>query len=222
MSSTFRTLKPKKESSMISNANQKLIYSTSLILSKETKKTAQALAKISQKSGDTLLRLLEHYSVAYNDLINLSAKLFGASKLFLIIDDSLLEKMYSKLIGGSSDNYDSSLKATYRSICFVAAMLTDGHYAIPIDHKIWIRKNFADRYRSKEELAQELISKIASHYSGLTVLMDGLYTTQSMLKWLVEKSIRFEMRFHSNRIIEHKGKKSSVRECGELQSEKNY
>ena len=97
---------------MISNANQKLIYSTSLILSKETKKTAQALAKISQKSGDTLLRLLEHYSVAYNDLINLSAKLFGASKLFLIIDDSLLEKMYSKLIGGSSDNYDSSLKAT--------------------------------------------------------------------------------------------------------------
>ncbi len=78
--------------------------------------------------------------VAVDDLIVLAKKYVDKSKFYIIIDDSLISKRYSKFIGGSGDNYNTTINQTYRLVCFITIMLTDGHYSLPLDHKIWIRE----------------------------------------------------------------------------------
>lgn len=51
--------------------------------------------------------------------------------------------------------------------------------------------------------------------------MDELYATQSLFKWLNENKIRFEVRVHSNRVIEHKSKRHSLRKYHALQLKEN-
>ncbi len=60
---------------MISITNQQLIYPVALILSK-TKKTCEAMASLSGKSGDTFCRLLKEKSVTPHDLVNI-AKIYS-------------------------------------------------------------------------------------------------------------------------------------------------
>ncbi|MBA3954502.1 transposase [Candidatus Dependentiae bacterium] len=203
-------------------ADHKLLYPISLILSTEIKKTAQSLAKASSTSSSTMLRRLDHSCVTVDDLIVLAKKYFGNSKLSIIIDDSLISKRYSKFIRGSGDNYDTTIKQTYRSVCFIAIMLTDGHYSLPLDHKIWMREKFVESYRSKEKLAQELLGKIRHHWPHAIVLMDGLYATPTMFAWLNENKMRFETRIHSNRVIEHKGTKAGIKKHPALQLKNDW
>ena len=101
---------------MISNTEQKLIYSASILLSTD-KKTAESLANISGVSGDTMLRMLQDSSVKPEELILMAIQFFGTNYLKVILDDTVLEKMYSQLIEGSSDNYDASTGHVYRSLC---------------------------------------------------------------------------------------------------------
>lgn len=187
---------------MISKTEQKRIYPLSLLLS-TTKKTAEALAKICHKSGDTMLRILENNSTNSEELIRLAVSLFGTDCLNVILDDTLLEKMYSKLIEGSGDNYDSSTGHVYRSLCSVVAMLSDGWYGLPVAHEFWIKKEIlSDGYKTKVQIGKEIIEFLSNLIRIKTVIVDGLYATKEMLAWLQEKNIKYEMRFHSNRLIQ--------------------
>lgn len=130
----------------------------------------------------------------------------------MIIDDTLILKLYSKIISGTSDNYDSSDGKTYRSLCSVVAMISDGETSIPVSQEIWTSKEFAkDSYAKKWELAQQLIEKIEPELPIYMLLADGLYAIINFLEWLVKKEIRFEMRFHANRVINDKGIKSQIK-----------
>jgi len=57
-------------------------------------------------------------------------------KVYLIIDDTIISKEYSNFIEGTSDNFDPSNSRTYRSLCSVVLILTDGKTSIPITHGI--------------------------------------------------------------------------------------
>ena len=134
---------------MIRKTEQKLIYPVSLLLSTD-KKTAESLARISNKSGDTMLRVLDKNGIKSEDLLQCAIALFGTNKLNLLLDDSLFEKMYSKLIEGSGDNYDSSKGHVYRSLCSVVAMISNGWFGIPVHHDFWINKEIlGDKYKTK-------------------------------------------------------------------------
>ena len=63
---------------------------------------------------------------------------------------------------------------------------------------------------------KELIEKIIKLTSVYGVLMDGLYTTESLMRWLIEKDIRFDGRYHSNRKVETKHECTQVRELKSL------
>ena len=118
----------------------------------------------------------------------------------------------SKIIPGTCDNYDSSDGKTYRSLCAVVAVVTDGTFAIPIDKAIWTSAEFNQTaYAKKWELAKELITKICDELPIYMVLADGLYAIFAFLTWLISKHIKFEMRFHANRVINDKGIKCQIK-----------
>ena len=166
------------------------------------RKTAESLAKVNGTSGDTMLRILDKNPISLETLANVAVAFFGTNCLNAIIDDTVIEKMYSEFIEGSCDNYDSSKNQCYRSLCSVAVMVSNGWSAIPVTHEFWINKEtLEDQYKTKVAIAKELIEHLRMFVRIRTVIMDGLYCTQEMCAWLSENNINYEMRFHSNRII---------------------
>jgi len=195
-------------------------YSISLLMSNVgNKKTCAALARVYGNSGDSMLRMLENKAATKDDLIYSVRKFFGKKRLIVIIDDTLIQKMYSLYIEGTCDNFDTSQSRTVRSICSVTAMLTDGKWALPIEQEIWMSRDYSTdlTYKKKTELAQSLITSIAQEFSIRCVVVDGLYVTADMIDWCIRHNIPFEGRFHSNRVITTKtGNCAQVRECPEL------
>lgn len=188
---------------MISKTEQKIIYPLSLLLSTSKKKTAEALAKTCYKSGDTMLRLLEHKSINSQELVCLAKEFFGTDFLDVILDDTLLEKKHSKFIEGSADNFDSSNRQVYRSLCSIVAMLSNGWYGLPVKHGFWIKKEVTENeYKTKVQIGKEIVEFLSQFIRIRRVIVDGLYATQEMLEWLKNKNLSYEMRFHSNRLIQ--------------------
>ncbi len=202
---------------MLSGTERKLTYPIALLLSISNRKTFEALAREVGKSGDTIARIVEHNAATSQDLIRVIKKTLKRKRLYLIIDDTIILKIYSKIISGTCDNYDSSDRKTYRSLCSVVAVITDGDIAIPIDQALWISAEFAnDNHFKKWEIAQNLIIKVQKELTIYMVLADGLYAVFSFLKWLVFQNIKFEMRFHSNRVIDDNGVKIQIKKSSKF------
>lgn len=198
---------------MISKTERKLTYPIALLLSIPSRKTFEALARSLATSGSSVSRMVGDYPATTDDLIKIVKKLLKRKRLYLIIDDTLILKLYSKIIPGTCDNYDSSDHKTYRSLCAIVAVITDGNIAIPIDKAIWTSEEFAqDAYVKKWVLAQNLITKIRQELPIYMLLADGLYAVFEFLEWLIDQNIKFEMRFHSNRVINDKGVECQIKE----------
>ena len=128
---------------------QNLKYSISLLLSTTVRKSCESLGKVVQVSGDAMLRILHDKILNINDLAGIAKKFFGNNAVYLIIDDSLIDKLYSTCIEGTSDNFSSADNRVYRSLCTVVAGLTDGKTFIPINQQIWTAKDFNDQHYKK-------------------------------------------------------------------------
>jgi SRSO17 transposase len=190
---------------MNSKTEQKLTYPISLLLSIPYRKTFESLGRNIGISGDTIARLVEHKAATTQDLIKIVKTTWKKRRLYLIIDDTLILKIYSKFIRGTSDNYDSSDGKTYRSLCAVVAVITDGETAIPVNFGMWVSKEVnPDGYKTKWQIAQELVEKLLQEINIYMVLADGLYAVYEFMNWLTSKNIKFEMRFHANRAVTDK------------------
>lgn len=190
--------------------DRNVAYPLSLLLS-IPKKTCEALSEHIGTSGDSVIRMLNESCRSANELVAIMKK-STHKKLYLIIDDTIIAKIYSKYIEGACDNYSTVTGKTERSLCSVVAMLTDGEIAIPIDQSLSISKEFVDgKNRTKSMIAKDLIEKITALTQIHGVLIDGLYTTKYLLSWLIQKNIRFDGRFHSNRSVENKGETAQVK-----------
>lgn len=209
--------KTNKGAQMISETDRKLTYPIALLLSIANRKTFESLGIISNTSGDTIARIVECNAATPDDLAKIVKIIFKNKRLYLIIDDTLILKLYSKVIPGTSDNFDSADRKTYRSLCSVVAMITDGHTAIPVDQAIWTAIEFAtDTYKTKWQIAQQLIEKIRNQIPIYMFLADGLYAVTEFIEWLIKQNIRFEMRFHANRVITYDQFKGQIKNYEKL------
>ena len=87
---------------MLLISEQESTYPFALLLSSASKKTCEALGRTVNKSGDSIIRLLEHNSLTSDQLIEFVKQLFIHKDLYLVLDDTLIEKMYSKAIEGQA------------------------------------------------------------------------------------------------------------------------
>ena len=182
--------------------NQNLTYPITLLLSSSIKKTFDSLGREIAISGDSISRILMSNAVTTEELIVFCVLIFGNKALYLIVDDTLIKKIYSHTIEGACDNYDSSNRQHYRSLCSVVAMITDGEIAIPIDQKLWFSEEYSPiNHLKKWEIAKALIVKIRPLIRLKIFIADGLYAVVEFMKWLTKCSINFEMRIHSNRVV---------------------
>jgi hypothetical protein len=77
---------------VISITNQQLTYPVALILS-TTRKTCEAMPSLAGKSGDTFCRLLKKKLLTTHDLVNIAKNILFGSSYYLILDDTIIEKL---------------------------------------------------------------------------------------------------------------------------------
>ncbi len=203
---------------MFNKIELNLSYIITLLRSTGKKNCTNLARTTSKTNAKKLLQILKECPLSIIDFAKIINIHFAGKLKYLIIDDTIIPKKHSKDIVGSSDNYDHSERQTYRSICSMTALITDGVTGLPIEQKFWVAEdNAQESYRSKCELAQELILEIKKYVDIKMVLMDGIFATKDMIQWLMEHNILFELRIHANRNVQcENGEKGQLKNLNQL------
>jgi putative transposase len=117
---------------------------------------------------------------------------------WLIIDDTSIAKKFAEKIEGLFDIFISSSRTTSKGFSIVVLAWSNGEITIPINFKVWLPKTVASNYKTKCELAIELVADYKDKVPFDHILMDGLYATKTVLKFLFFHNIGFIMRLRSN------------------------
>jgi hypothetical protein len=208
---------------MFANTNQE--YPILLLKSTGIKNLTQ-LAVIAGKSDKTICRSLLSLDSIFPMLVQIGKKIFRNKKeLFLIIDDSLIKKIYSRFLRGAGKHFDQ--KIGRRIMCFKIqlACISDGKNIIPFTFSyLFPVENPHEFALSKLELFKATVLQAQDQFSDfkIKVLADGLFSTTEILKWCSEKNIATEMRMHSNRLIEYKDQIVTLKKLATLQPKGRY
>ena len=184
------------------------VYVLGLILVKE-KKACTKIAKIFKISHDSVNRFLSknaNIAALFPDLMIEMAKHFHSRKNgWLIVDDTALSKIHAKYIEGVHWIYNSSLRRPEKGICIVVLAWTNGDITIPIGFRCWhSKKTDKENYKTKIQLACELITETSEKLGIKNLLADAGYISKDMAAFMINSNIRFVMRIHSVRKVKTK------------------
>lgn len=182
------------------------------------KKSFENMGKVIRKSGDTVSRLLQPANYSFHYTQTVSQIMFRDKKrLFLIIDDTLVKKIYSRFMQGTGSFFDTKIGRRITAYRLVLGMISDGKFVIPINGAYLFSKELIDEMEkkplTKEEIAQSFVTLAIKLFpqSKIIVLADGLYATKNFLTWCIENKIAAQMRMHSNRVVFYRGEKISLK-----------
>ena len=137
---------------------------------------------------------------------------------FLIIDDSLSKKDKStKKIEGLDYHHSHSDGKTMWSHCVVTSHYKISEYSLPLDYKLYLRKQFFGTkakklFRNKQQLAMQLMDEFIAATETTYLLVDNWYTPGKLILHALSKGYHTIGRIKSNRVIYPGGIKTSVKE----------
>lgn len=204
--------------------NHSFLKFTCGVLLTQQKKTCPAIAKTINISVSKIYRMLgkqkTHASLfaeSFFDYIRPFSK-----NGYFIIDDSVINKQFSAIIQGTSETFDSITNMPCLGLSVVTLGWTDGTTVILVAYRLWYNKDVANEaYKTKTELAKELILSIPDSIDSQGILFDGLYATEDMMKFLVSKDINFVARAASNKVADCDGQKKQLKKHPSLRLRKN-
>ena len=158
-------------------------------------------------SHDRLQRLLnfegkwnKYLQKHYGHLIKLR-KSSSKKKTYLIIDDTVIAKPYSKKLDMLSWIFSPSDRQYLYGINIVFVIWTDGKTRFPIGFRIW----YKDDKKTKIDLAMELLNDAKKIYKIKPgyVLMDSFYPAAKLLKMIRKFHWYWIAKIKSNRLIDN-------------------
>ena len=165
-----------------------------------TKGTCSALSEmLGNTSHDRLNRVLTG-NWSGQKLLEIALRLlFTVVGGYLIIDDTVIDKPFSKRIQGLSFVYDSSKKKTVFGYSVVILIWTDGQIRIPIAFRLWQKGGL-----SKFSLALEMLSYARNRLKLKPdfVLFDSWYASKKLLKRIRDYGWYFVTRLKKNRLLD--------------------
>jgi Transposase DDE domain len=185
-----------------------------LILLSTGKKSFENMGRIIKTTGRNIAKLLQLAEISFDILHQLSQSNFSnVNILYLIIDDTLIKKIFATSMRGCGMFYDTKLGRCINAFRLVTALISDGKHAIPIGCAYLFSKELlalcSEKYPSKDEIVKLLFGTAKKLFPNVKIVLlaDGLYTSVALLKWCIENNISIEMRMHSNRVVLYKGVK---------------
>lgn len=181
------------------------------------KKNCSSIAQASNVTHDVVYDFFEcciDEQIALKSFLMRAVSLlpFKKGKWYVDIDETMIEKMFSKNIEGAAYNWNSTINDSMKGYSIVAAVVTNGKITIPITFKTWYSaKHFPDRHKTRIELAQSLMTEIHKTLHDVVFLMDGAFSSEDMIRFCRTNKMKYCMRFHSNKKIVISGKEAQVR-----------
>ncbi len=200
--------------------NIMLSYVKILILSISLKNFT-AMGRFIKVSADTITRRLPEANSSFQEMLNIALEFFKNSReLCLVIDDTFVHKIYSKLIEGTDDHFDSKIYRRVRCFKLMAFGITDGKHILPLSCDFLFGKFLPEgQTPSKMEIIQKMILHVRKIFSDkkIIVVADGAFPSIEMLSWCLEKNISAEFRIHNNRKVTFENKHELVKNIEALQ-----
>jgi hypothetical protein len=198
--------------------NTMIAYPILLITS--IKKSLEALGKTIGKTGKTICRWLKPADDYYEILLKLSIKEFSTKKeVFLIFDDTLIRKIYSRLMEGTGYFYDTQLLRRIMGYKLIAAMITDGSKSLPLAASLLFSKELIPNQKeTKYEWIYKIILKVQSLFpaSRVIVVADGAFASKAFLQWCTNNNIAVEVRMRNNCSVWYENQKIRIRDIKKL------
>lgn len=140
---------------------------------------------------------------------------------YLVIDDVIVEKARAKRLPWAARIYSFATKRTVWGFQIVVVLWCscDGHWRIPVGFRLWRPKRScrAERYRTKLELAEEVIIELVT--AGLRVeyvVFDTHYTAGWFTKRLTRLGLRWQGTLDPKTHVVWRGTKQSVRDLAPM------
>lgn len=194
-----------------------------LLLLSIGKKSFENMGRLVNMSGRIIAKALQPAHDSFEASYKICSSVFSSkNKLFLIIDDTLIKKIFASNMRGTCLFYDTKIGRMVNAYKLITAMLSDGNLSIPMSCAFLFSREIvnlcSERHLSKAEIVKSFIRTIIKLFPGIKIVLvaDGLYSSIGLLGWCVENKICAEMRMHSNRIVTYKGMRIKLRELANL------
>lgn len=159
---------------------------------------------------------VDHKRIDYS-LSQVRKNLESGTVGFLIVDDTLSKKDKStKKIEGLDYHHSHNDGRTMWSHCIVTSHYRIAEYSIPLNFKLYLRKQFYGRrakklFKNKQELAMLLIDEFAPVTETTYLLIDAWYTSGKVMLHALLRGYHTIGRIKSNRVIYPGGIKTNVK-----------
>lgn len=130
---------------------------------------------------------------------------------YIILDDTIVPKPFSRLVAGTYVDYDHTQKRHIRCHRIVVVIWTNGFIYIPVAFAFWHHRDFVTIYRTKNQIARGLIYYVVRHHVPFSYLtFDNWYASKENLRYFHKLGIIFITRLRKNRWVVHKSEKQKA------------
>ena len=117
---------------------------------------------------------------------------------YLVCDETLVSKCFSTYIEGTSFGYSSTAKKVIKGLNLVVLAWSNGRTTIPLGFKLWKSKaQMGPNYKTKLELAQELLLQFKNRVKYNHIFADGAYSSQNMMWFFQKNRFRYVQEFRT-------------------------
>jgi len=200
--------------------NNIAIYPLLTIITNIGKRSFENMGKLIKKSGDTISRMLRPGHESLEASRKIAQQIFANKKeLLVIIDETMIKKIHSQMMEGTGWLFDTKIGRSINAYRLIIGAISDGKFTVPISAAFTFGKEFyANPSQALEVTVRLFINTAQKLFPNARIIgtLDGAYATVNNLKWAIENNIGLEVRMHSNRVVEYKGKKQKLREIKEI------
>lgn len=148
---------------------------------------------------DAISRWLYKSEFNEAELWNQVKTLVDAKEGYLVCDDTVLDKRYSRCNELARKQYSGDVHGIVNGIGMVNLLWTDSQEMIPVDYRIYQK---AHNGKTKNDLFQEMLKYAKQRgFSPRYILMDAWYTSLANLKSIRNQGRKFICNLKTNRII---------------------
>lgn len=180
----------------------------------EKKQTQSRIAKtIGYVTHDALNRLADKLPMLCAQMAaGMTSLITGIYETgYIILDDTVVPKPFSRLVAGTYVDYDHTQKRHVRCHRIVVVIWTNGIIYIPVAFAFWHHRDFVRKYRTKNQIARALIYYVVRHHIPFSYLtFDNWYASKQNLRFFDKLSIKFVTRLRNNTWIVHENERQKI------------
>lgn len=175
------------------------LYSTFLLANQNRYSGLELPKTVTGIAHDSVSRWLSKFDSKPQELWNQVKDLVSPKNGCLVVDDTTLDKRYSKENELAKKQYSGNVHGLVNGINLVNLLWTDLERIVPVDYRIYQKETDG---KTKNDLLIELLKRaVRRGFSPLYVLFDSWYSSLENLKFIRSKGLKFICNLKSNRIV---------------------